>query len=330
MMNQRYTISSVDVRILCDDAWLSARVGAAFDDFFFVTRGDSLSNEHDISLKFQNHTAPFAVSVTARELSASSSLRILQDGNCYYLMGRDSVFRFDSEEGLGTGFLNTAFWDKEPKQKQEFLMLSLLWLLRKRGVYGLHGNALVKDGCGIILVGSTCSGKSTTSLSLIHDGWQYLSDDVTLLRQNRNGIEAIALQRGFSVDPGLAKHYPELVGPLRTSSSNGHKRMIDLTSIYLDSHVPLCIPSVLIFPSIVQQEQSKLIPLDNVAALIELSRNCGGIFVDRDMVELQMEVLKQLVYQTAGYRLVAGRDLYEEPWRISDILSEAVGAGCRG
>lgn len=325
MMNPSYKISSVNVQILCDVAWLSTRVAAAFDDFFFVTREDSLSDEHHISLRFQNHNIPFVVSETARELSASSSLRIVRDGNCYYLMGRDSVFKLDIEEGRGTGFLNTAFWEKKPKEKQEFLMLSLLWLLRKHGVYGLHGNALLKEGCGIILVGSTCSGKSTTALSLIRDGWQYLSDDVTLLKQNHQGVEAIALQKGFSVDPSLARHYPELEGPLRTSSSNGHKRMIDLTSIYPGRHVPRCIPNVLIFPSIVHQKQSQLIPIDNVAALIELSRNCGGIFVDRNKVEVQMEVLKQLAYQTSCYQLLAGRDLHEEPQRVADVLSAAIG-----
>jgi hypothetical protein len=330
MMNQLYDISSVNVQILCEDAWLSMRVSAAFDDAFFVARGDSLPEAHDISLRFENHTVPFVVSATARQLSASSSLRVLQDGDCYYLMGRDSVFRFDSKEGRGTIFLNTAFWDKEPKQKQEFLMLSLLWLLRRQGVYGLHGNALVKDGCGIIFVGSTCSGKSTTTLSLVRSGWQYLSDDVTLLRQSVGSVEAIALQKRFSVDPALASHFPELKEALNTSSSNGHKRMIDLNEVYPDRHVPQCVPNVLIFPSIVPQEQSQLIPLDNVAALIELSQNCGGIFVDRGKVQLQMEVLRQLVCQASSYRLLAGRNLYECPSKISDIISEAVGTGCRG
>ena len=84
MMNQLYDISSVNVQILCEDAWLSLRVSAAFDDAFFVARGDSLPEAHDISLRFENHTVPFVVSATARQLSASSSLRILQDGDCYY------------------------------------------------------------------------------------------------------------------------------------------------------------------------------------------------------------------------------------------------------
>ena len=328
MMYKSYSISSTHVEIHCDDVRLGTRVDDAFADFFFVDKEDSIVEKHHIALSFQNHNVPFFIPGSARELSVSPSFRILTDNGCYYLMGGNAVFKLDIGASRGTGFLNAAFWGMEPKGKQELFMLSLLWLLRKHGVYGLHGNALVKDGSGIVLVGSTCSGKSTTTLGLIRDGWQYLSDDVTLLRQSHQGVEAIALQKGFSVDPSLARHYPELEGPLRTSSSNGHKRMIDLNAVYPGRHVPQCIPNVLIFPSIVLQEQSQLIPLDNVAALIELSRNCGGIYVDRDMVEVQMEVLKQLVYQVSSYRLLAGRDLCEEPAKISEILSEAVGAGC--
>lgn len=325
MMNHFYKISSVNVQIRCDEERLFMRVAAAFDDSFFLTRVETGLEKHQISLRFQNRTVPFEVSGAAREISVSPSLRIIRDENYYFLMGEDSVFKLDIAEGLGTGFLNTTFWEKEPKEKQAFLMLSLLWLLRKHRVYGLHGNALVKDGHGIVLVGGTCSGKSTTALSLIRDGWQYLSDDVTLLRKSDRGVEAVALQKGFSVDPALAKHYPELQEPLSSSSSNGRKRLIDLDSIYPGRHVLQCIPSILIFPSIVHEERSQLIPLDNVAALIELSWNCGGIFVDRDMVEVQMEVLKQLAYQASSYQLLAGRDLHEEPQRVANILSEAVG-----
>ncbi len=324
-MNQSYSLSSLNLQVLCDDPWIGRSVAAVFDNCFFVSRNDFLLGENHITLRFQNHTIPFLVPETARELSVFPSLRIAKDGSCYYLRGPTAVFKLDIGEGQGIGFLDNAFWDMEPKGRQELFMLSLLWLLRKHGLYGLHGNALEKDGSGIILVGSTCSGKSTITLGLIRAGWQYLSDDVTLLRQKHQRVEALALQKGFSVDPSLARHYPELEVPLRTSSANGHKRMIDLNSVYPGKHVPYCIPNILIFPSIIDQEQSQLIPLGNVAAVIELSRNCGGIFVDRDMVEVQMEVLRQLVYQTVSYQLLAGRDLYEEPQKISEILSAAVG-----
>ncbi|MBE9540782.1 MAG: hypothetical protein IMF01_00565 [Proteobacteria bacterium] len=59
--------------------------------------------------------------------------------------------------------------------------------------------------------------------------------------------------------------------------------------------------------------------------MILLIDNSGGIMVDKDKVVKQIEVLKQLVYQTDSYELIAGRDLYEKPEKISEVLSGVEG-----
>ena len=43
--------------------------------------------------------------------------------------------------------------------------------------------------------------------------------------------------------------------------------------------------------------------------------------VDKEIVVKQIEVLKHLAYQSCSYQLLAGRDLYEEPEKISEVLS---------
>ncbi len=78
---------------------------------------------------------------------------------------------------------------------------------------------------------------------------------------------------------------------------------------------------MLIFPKIVSQDRSELIPVDRAEAFILLAESSGGIMVDKEMVGKQMGVLKRLVYQTRNYKLLAGRDLYEEPERISEVLA---------
>lgn len=73
-------------------------------------------------------------------------------------------------------------------------MLILLWLLHGHNLYGLHANGIVKNGAGILLVGDAGSGKTTISLSLIVQGWNYLSDDVVLLARDSCGSAARAFQ----------------------------------------------------------------------------------------------------------------------------------------
>ena len=320
-----YSISKVNLQVECEDKQLSGKVIDAIDDYFFMTSDGSIPNSNNITMRFKNNNFSFKAPETAQELFVSSSIDVLKDGNFYYLISGSSVFQLDLSNSLGIGLLDSTYWERCPKSKQEFLMLSLLWLLRKHGLYGLHANGLVKDGFGILIVGGSGSGKSTTALSLIRQGWDYLSDDVTLFRHSSDGIEAIAFQKGFSFDPHLADCYPELNKPLKASSFNGQKRFLDINSIYPNRFLSSCFPKVLIFPKIVSQDKSHLIPIDRSKALILLIDNSGGIMVDKEMVTKQIEVLKRLIYQVHSYQLLAGRDLYEEPEKISEVLSGVEG-----
>ncbi len=316
------SISEVNLQIECEDERLSEKVISVIDDCFFTSNHDgSFPDSHNITLRFKNNDFSTKVPQTAQELYISSSLRVLRDGDSCYLVSGDSLFRIDLGNGIGIGLLDSNFWKKSLKSKQEFLMVSLLWLLRPHGLYALHASGVAKGEIGVLIAGSSGSGKSTLSLGLIRQGWRYLSDDITLLNNNPDGIEAMAFQKGFSFDPSLANQYPELNHPLETPFLNGHKRFLDINPIYPNRFQSSYFPKVLIFPKIVSREKSELIPIERERALILLIENSGGIMVDKEMVVKQMEVLKQLIYQTSSYHLLAGRDLYEEPERISDVLS---------
>jgi hypothetical protein len=315
-----YSICDVDLKFHFEDEELYKRLNDEINYYIFA-------NENrpwvlgDIILRFKNKDSSINIPEEAKELSVSSSLRVLKDGDFCYLISGDSVIRLDLENSSGFGQIDAGFWKSPLKYRQDFLMLSLLWLIRPHGLYTLHANGLAKDEVGLLIVGNSGSGKSTTALSLIKQGWKYLSDDVLLIRERPQGVEAIAFQRGFSFDPKLANSFPELSCHLEKASFNGNKRFLNMESIYADSFQSSCFPKVLIFPGIVSQDRSELIPIDRAEALILLAGSSGGIMVDKEMVEKQMGVLKRLVYQTTVYRLLAGRDLCEEPERISEVLA---------
>ena len=54
------------------------------------------------------------------------------------------------------------------------------WLIKNKGLI-LHGNGLVKDNKGIILLGKSGSGKTTLTKMLINNGWSLLCDDRTII-----------------------------------------------------------------------------------------------------------------------------------------------------
>ena len=226
----------------CEDKWLGKKVIDTIEEYFFVNVSSAVPVSHNITIRFKSSNTPVEVPATAQELTSSPSLRVLKDGDSCYLVRENSIFQIDLVNSFCTGVINPGFWDLSLKSQQEFFMLLLIWLLRNHEIYALHANALVKDNVGIFLVGGSGSGKSTTAISLIRQGWCYLSDDVTLLRNNLGRAEAVAFTTGFSVDPSLANHYHELNKPMERSSFNGQKRFLDIRPIYGDRFLHNCIP----------------------------------------------------------------------------------------
>ncbi len=322
-----FFISNINLQVECKDTQISERVIGAIENCFFVTGNDSIANSPDITLRFESSDSLFKVPERAQALFISPSLRVLKDGDFCYLIRENFIFQLDLAHSIGNVFIDSHFWKKTHKYQQEFLMLSLLWLLRNHGLYALHANGLMQNNLGILFLGGSGSGKSTAALSLIRQGWGYLSDDVNLIRQSSDGIEALAFQKGFSFDPHLSVHYPELNDHMETHSLNGQKRFLDINLLYPDGYLNSCFPRVLIFPKIVPQSKSHINQIDKSKALILLIENSGGIMLDKAIAVKQIEILKQLVSQADSYQLLAGHDLYEEPEKISDVVSTAMSKG---
>ena len=315
-----YSISTVNVLVVCEDKEVGERVNDALKDYFSMAETETCQNKDTITLRFKSHACPLKFPETARELTSSNNLRVLKDGNSAFLIRGDSVFHIDLLTGIGTGFLDKGFWEWTQKVQQEFFMLKLLWLLHGHNLYGLHANGLAEHGVGILLVGDTGSGKTTISLSLIMQGWKYLSDDVVLLASDHCGVTAMAFQRGFSFDPFLARHYSVLKKPHETQIPGEGKTFLDIAGLYPNAYLASCVPRILIFPKIVPFDKTKLVPFDRTKALIYLMRNSGGSMIDKARSIRQIDVLKQLVYQSVCYELHLGQDMYKKPEDISDIL----------
>jgi len=224
-MSKSYSIGSVNLIIECFDNRLAQKVNNSINDYFYLTsKFDSTPDSPNIALNFKDNDSSINIPEKAEGLSASSSLRVLKDGDFCYLISGDSVIRLDLGNSSGVGLIDAGFWKSPLKSRQDFLMLSLLWLIRPHGLYALHANGLAKDEVGLLIVGNSGSGKSTTAFSLIRQGWKYLSDDVLLIRERPHGVEAVAFQKGFSFDPKLVNSFPELNHHLEKAPFNGNKR----------------------------------------------------------------------------------------------------------
>ncbi len=220
-------------------------------------------------------------------------------------------------------FLAPDFDTHSPFEQREFFLLGLLMLLRPCGRYGLHARGLERDGTGLLLVGSSGSGKTTTSLTLIRQGWQYLSDDAVLLSHEQNHeqrtVKVSAFRQGFSCTPETLKHFPELNGS-REFGDPGGKRIVYLEN----SFTPTCTPSLLVFPRVTAEDVTHLRPLTSAQRLIRLCQQSAGTMTDVTVSQGQLELLRTLVRQTRSFVLCLGRDALAHPDLTDSLLSQVL------
>ncbi len=127
-MSKSYSICGVNLLIECLGDGLGKRIKNSINDYFYlVSNHNSAANTHNITLNFKNKDSSMHIPEKAEELSASSYLRVLKDGDFCYLISGDSVIRLDLENRSGVGLIDAGFWKSPLKSRQDFLMLSLLW-----------------------------------------------------------------------------------------------------------------------------------------------------------------------------------------------------------
>lgn len=109
------------------------------------------------------------------------------------------------KRGAGLVTLHRSFKEKPPLSEYNFFLIGLIHLLSPWGFYDLHAVALVRDGIGYLFLGESGSGKSSTAISLVRQGWRYVSDDALLFRPSADGIEVLAFRKHFYLElPALS------------------------------------------------------------------------------------------------------------------------------
>jgi hypothetical protein len=254
----------------------------------------------------------------------SSSLRIRLTARGFFLECHGASINVDLVADHAEGVLVDGLWSAPVEDQREFFLLSLTMLLHARGGYALHANGLVCDGEGYLVVADSGSGKTTLTLALVQAGWSYLSDDAIVLQDSPDGIAALAFRRGFSCPPEFLAKHPWLQTPAQQARAvRGSKTLIDAEQAFPGRCRPRTMPRVLLFPSIADQDQSSLAPLDSTHAMIALMQQSAGLLTDRVAAALQMGVLARLVQQTRSYRLLLGRDVYHHPDAVAAMLARA-------
>ena len=102
-------------------------------------------------------------------------------------------------------------------------------------------------------------------------------------------------------------------------------RTVHHAALYAAQRILASEPRLLLFPRIVRQTRSALLPIEPARALGLLIAQSGSQLFDKQTMERQLAVLKALLQQATAYELHAGSDLHDDPTALVGLIAELEG-----
>jgi hypothetical protein len=145
-----------------------------------------------------------------------------------------------------------------------------------------------------------------------------------MLTDAATGIEAWALRRCFTFDEATLAacdllKFKESIGgrvPGKTEKLRFYARQA-----FPGQFVATCLPGVVLFPTVSGEPRTRLEPLKPGDALARLIRQCPWATCDAAAAPLHLQALAKLARQTRSFTLFAGRDVFENPASIPDLIA---------
>lgn len=190
--------------------------------------------------------------------------RALADDGRFIIMHAPTVpmlFAYDRETRHG------FFWTADASQLSIYERASPLqtlfhWALREFGWQIVHAAAVGTERGGVLLIGGTGAGKSTTALScLAQDGIKFLCDDKCLVRLEPEP-QAFALFSSGKIKADMLErlpHFRHLLAGWDDSYKAG-KGLVFLHPTYADHLITSFPVKALLIPSVAHQAQATLRP----------------------------------------------------------------------
>lgn len=191
----------------------------------------------------------------------------------------------------------------------------LHWLLSETDAHLLHGAAVASGGRAALLAAKGGSGKSTTALSCLLSGMDYLADDYAAVRLG--DVPAVhALYSSVKVAPQRVADFGEIGD--RVWNQEGDKSIIFLADLYPE-RLPISAPlAAIMIPVISFLDRTEIVPAGRAAALLAL---LPTTVMQLPLAETgKLRILTELVSRVPCHFLHLGRDSREAAAAVKEFL----------
>jgi hypothetical protein len=197
--------------------------------------------------------------------------------------------------------------------------ISLMELLERRGRYSLHAACLADaDGRGVLLAGPSGAGKSTLALALARSGMSFLSDDLVFLASRGARVRVLGFSDTIGVSNHAAERFGELRGRLGPAPAGFPKPLGRIEDLGWTPVLADCEPHALVFSEVINDQLSRIEPLDPGEALLRLVPDV--LLTEPSATQAHLRAIANLLDQVSCFRLVSGADLERATSYVRELV----------
>lgn len=223
----------------------------------------------------------------------------------------------ESAPAASVRFLPSAL-DHMDRLLATFMLITLIFCLRRRGLHHMHGASLLDPmGRGWLLLGDSHSGKSTTTAFLASRGWGIGTDDIAFLRGREGHVAVTGFRSRIALRPGAMAMLQPSGGTALVRRKKTGFWPEDLGAAWIQDIVP----EIVVFTSLTGDGgPTRMKPLSSLKAVRQAMQWSIWIMYESTAAQEHLDLLRQLVTQASCYEAVLAPDLFSAPNALAEYL----------
>lgn len=238
-------------------------------------------------------------------------------------VGQRRVHSFACLDRITNRIIGSIAWNERIsvyERAKPFARLLLEWC-NDYGVQVIHAGLVAHKGQGILFVGKSGSGKSTSSLACLCAGFNYLGEDYVGLQRLPDGsFLGHSLYSSIFLETGHLARFPSLLSYSMKGRPEEEKSAVLLAQAFPEKLMCVVPIRVLLIPRIVHAQEPKIYPASRAQALLTLGPS--SLFQIHSQRTYSFDNLTQLVEQVPCYWLELGRDLSLIPRCVEELMTK--------